>query len=80
MMGKTKIQEKLQSLTFKSIGHAISNIDAQPTFDGGIVVQVLGQFKTDDDPPHTFNQCFILKPTGDSFYVEHDIFRIALLG
>lgn len=34
--------------------------------------------QTDDDPPHTFHQTFVLKSLGESFYVEHDIFRLAL--
>ncbi|UYV83867.1 NUTF2 [Cordylochernes scorpioides] len=34
--------------------------------------------QTDDDPAHAFNQTFILKPIADSFYVEHDIFRLNL--
>ena len=32
----------------------------------------------DEDPPHGFNQTFVLKPLGDSFYVQHDMFRLAL--
>lgn len=32
----------------------------------------------DDDPPHGFNQTFVLKPLGDSFFVQHDMFRLAL--
>jgi hypothetical protein len=78
MMGRTKIMEKIQSLTFQKIQHIVTAVDAQPTFDGGVVVAVLGQLKTDDDPIHTFNQVFVLKPLNDTFYVEHDIFRLAL--
>jgi len=78
LMGRNAIVEKLQGLQFKTIQHIISTTDCQPTMDGGVIVVVLGQLKTDDDPPHTFNQTFVLKPIGDSFYVEHDIFRLAL--
>jgi len=78
IMGRVKIMEKLQGLTFKTIQHVITTVDSQPTFDGGVLVVVLGQLKTDEDPPHTFNQVFILKPSGDTFYVEHDTFRLAL--
>ena len=78
LMGRAKIMEKLQSLSFQKIQHLITTIDTQPTFDGGVLVMVLGQLKTDDDPPHTFNQTFVLKPSADSFFVEHDIFRLAL--
>lgn len=78
LMGRAKIVEKFQSLTFQKIQHVITVVDAQPTFDGGVLVNVLGQLKTDDDPPHTFNQTFVLKPANDTFFVEHDIFRLAL--
>lgn len=77
-MGKAAILEKLQSLSFQKIQHLVTAIDSQPTMDGGVLIVVLGQLKTDDDPAHTFNQTFILKPADGSFYVEHDIFRLAL--
>lgn len=78
-MGKTAIMEKLQGLAFQKIQHIVTTIDSQPTMDGGVLIVVLGQLKTDDDPPHTFNQTFVLKPAaGGSFYLEHDIFRLAL--
>ncbi|KAH7982232.1 hypothetical protein HPB52_003510 [Rhipicephalus sanguineus] len=67
-----------QGLGFQKICHSVTIIDCQPMFDGGILISVLGQLKTDDDPAHTFNQVFVLKPIGDSFYVEHDVFRLAL--
>ncbi|XP_015909166.1 probable nuclear transport factor 2 [Parasteatoda tepidariorum] len=76
--GRTKIMEKITSLTFQKIAHSITSIDTQPMFDGGILVCVLGQLKTDDDPPHTFHQIFVLKSLAESFYVEHDIFRLGL--
>ncbi|XP_003744829.1 probable nuclear transport factor 2 isoform X2 [Galendromus occidentalis] len=76
--GRTKIMEKFQALTFQKICHVITATDCQPMFDGGIMIVVLGQLKTDDDPPHSFYQVFVLKPIGDSFYLEHDIFRLAL--
>ncbi|XP_015922034.1 probable nuclear transport factor 2 [Parasteatoda tepidariorum] len=77
--GCSKIMQKIQSLTFQKIAHSITAVDAQPMFDGGILISVLGQLKTDDDPPHSFNQVFVLKPqeTG-SFYVAHDAFRLSL--
>ncbi|PRD20072.1 UNVERIFIED_CONTAM: ran-4 [Trichonephila clavipes] len=90
--GCSKIMQKIQSLTFQKIAHSITAVDAQPMFDGGILISVLGQLKnifsnklciylqTDDDPPHSFNQVFVLKPQPDtgSFYVAHDCFRLSL--
>jgi len=78
MQGAAKIMEKIASLTFQKIAHLITAIDCQPSFDGGIVINVLGQLKTDDDPPQSFTQCFVMKPNGDSFFIAHDIFRLCI--
>jgi len=78
MQGAAKIMEKIASLTFQKIAHLITAIDCQPMFDGGILINVLGQLKTDDDPPQSFMQNFVLKPAGDSFFIQHDNFRLVL--
>lgn len=78
MQGAAKIMEKLGSLTFQKIQHLITTTDCQPMFDGGILINVLGQLKTDDDPPQSFMQNFVLKPAGDSFFIQHDVFRLVL--
>jgi len=78
MQGAAKIMEKIQSLTFQKIAHLITAVDCQPMFDGGILINVLGQLKTDDDIPQSFMQNFVLRPAQDSFFIEHDIFRLVL--
>ena len=45
MQGSVKIMEKISSLTFQRIAHSITAIDCQPMFDGGILINVLGQLK-----------------------------------
>ena len=45
VQGAAKIMEKIASLTFQKIAHLITAIDCQPSFDGGIVINVLGQLK-----------------------------------
>ena len=45
MQGAAKIMEKLGSLTFQQIKHLITTVDCQPMFDGGILINVLGQLK-----------------------------------
>ena len=45
MQGSAKIMEKISSLTFERIAHSITAIDCQPMFDGGILINVLGQLK-----------------------------------
>jgi len=95
MQGSAKIMEKLSSLTFQKIAHLITAVDCQPMFDGGILINVLGQLKvsfvtvttfttekkmpqTDEDPAHGFSQAFVLKPDGQSWFIAHDVFRLAL--
>ena len=43
--GAAKIMEKIASLTFQKIAHLITAVDCQPMFDGGILINVLGQLK-----------------------------------
>ena len=78
MQGTAKIMEKINSLTFQSIAHIVTSIDCHPMFDGGILVNVMGQLKTDNDPPQSFMQNFVLKPMGNSFFIQHDVFRLVL--
>merc|ERR1739847_180058 len=78
LQGKTKIMEKISGLTFQRIAHVITTVDCQPTFDGGILINVLGQLKTDEDPPQSFTQTFVLKPSADSFFIQHDMFRLVI--
>lgn len=35
-------------------------------------------FQTDEDQPHAYIQTFVLKPAGGSFFLQHDMFRLAL--
>ncbi|XP_011691656.1 PREDICTED: probable nuclear transport factor 2 isoform X2 [Wasmannia auropunctata] len=78
IQGAIKIMEKLTSLSFQKINRIITAIDSQPMFDGGVLINVLGRLQTDEDQPHAYIQTFVLKPVGTSFYVQHDIFRLAL--
>lgn len=78
LQGAMKIMEKLNSLTFQKINRMVTSVDSQPMFDGGVLICVLGRLQTDDDPPHAYSQTFVLKPVGTSFYVQHDLFRLAL--
>jgi len=76
LQGAVKIMEKLQSLTFQKITRVLTAVDSQPMFDGGILINVLGRLQCDEDPPHAFSQVFSLKPLGNSFFCQHDIFRL----
>uniref|UniRef100_A0A1B6DXH8 NTF2-related export protein n=1 Tax=Clastoptera arizonana TaxID=38151 RepID=A0A1B6DXH8_9HEMI len=78
LQGAVKIMEKFNSLTFQKINRIITTVDSQPMFDGGVLINVLGRLQTDEDPPHAYSQTFVLKPIATSFYVQHDLFRLAL--
>ncbi|XP_028170446.1 probable nuclear transport factor 2 isoform X1 [Ostrinia nubilalis] len=78
IQGAVKIMEKLNSLTFQKIGRLITSVDSQPMFDGGVLINVLGRLQCDDDPPHPYMQTFVLKPLADTFFVQHDIFRLGI--
>ena len=69
LQGAAKIMEKIQSLTFQKIAHLITAVDCQPSFDGGVLINVPGQLKTNDGPPQSFCQCFMLKPGWGSFFI-----------
>ncbi|KAK9746902.1 Nuclear transport factor 2 (NTF2) domain [Popillia japonica] len=56
LQGSVKIMEKLNSLRFQKINRIITDVDSQPMFDGGVLINVLGRLQTDEDPPHAFSQ------------------------
>ena len=74
--GLTKIMDKIQSLTFQKIARVITAVDCQPTFDGGILINVVGQLQLDLDPPQSFTQAFVLKEQRGIYLCFNDIFRI----
>ncbi|XP_046998558.1 probable nuclear transport factor 2 isoform X1 [Schistocerca americana] len=78
IQGAVKIMEKLTSLAFQKINRIITAVDSQPMFDGGVLINVLGRLQCDEDPPHAYSQVFVLKPVGNSFYCQHDIFRLSI--
>ncbi|XP_022227144.2 probable nuclear transport factor 2 [Drosophila obscura] len=76
IQGAQKILEKIQDLSFKKIVRVLSAVDTQPTLAGGVLVNVIGHLKSDDDPPISFTQAFLLRASGNSFFVANDIFRL----
>lgn len=78
VQGAVQILEKIKNLSFTKIARAITTVDCQPTFDGGVLVNILGQLKMDEDPVHGFSQTFVLKPMNESFYIQHDSFRLVI--
>ncbi|XP_071824674.1 nuclear transport factor 2-like [Apostichopus japonicus] len=76
--GRANIAKKITELPFKTIQHVITTVDIQVTLQNSILVFVVGQLKTDDDPPHGFSQTFLLGQVGTSIFVANDCFRLQL--
>ncbi|VIO97076.1 nuclear transport factor 2 (NTF-2), putative [Brugia malayi] len=72
------LQHEVQALPFRMIQRAITKTDCQPLPDGSILVAVIGQLKTDDDPIQSFNHFFVLRPATGSFFISNEIFRLVL--
>ncbi|KAL9239142.1 hypothetical protein vseg_013491 [Gypsophila vaccaria] len=77
VMGSTTtmdaINEKIQS--YGSLKADIKFVDAQESYDGGVIVLVTGSMINDDDSQRGFTQAFFLAPQEKGYYVLNDIFR-----
>lgn len=78
LQGYYKILEKVKSLSFQKVNRVLTTVDCQPTFDGGVLINVLGIVQCDEDPPHSYSEIFVLKPgtSPSAYYLAHDIFRL----
>lgn len=73
--GTKKILEKFEDLKLKKIERSINSVDSQPLRDGGIIINVIGKVRINNDPERLYAQTFIFKPQKGSFFLQHDIFR-----
>lgn len=82
MKGKSAIMEKIMGLPFKVVRHISSTQDAQPVFgvdnNEAVFITAMGQLKTDEDPPHSFTQSFLLRKDGDNFFIANEVFRLVI--
>ncbi|KAL1993654.1 hypothetical protein VTN49DRAFT_2323 [Thermomyces lanuginosus] len=63
ILGKDAIMEKLMSLPFQKVEHVVNTLDAQPSNpNGGVLVQVTGHLKVDDEQKMSYTQTFQLIP------------------
>ncbi|BFZ12675.1 hypothetical protein BsWGS_15714 [Bradybaena similaris] len=78
--GVEAIAEKMKTIPLDNMFRQITTVDCQPTIDGGVLVNVIGQLKnnSENDKPMGFSQTFILKPANNSFFIFHDIFRLVI--
>ncbi|KRX13619.1 putative nuclear transport factor 2, partial [Trichinella nelsoni] len=78
--GKNAVLEMYGGLPFRSIQRVLTKVDCQPLEDGSILVVVLGQLKTDDDPPQGYNHTFILRQHAGhgQYFISNEVFRLSL--
>lgn len=50
-------------------------MDAQESYDGGVIVLVTGFMMGKDDIKQKFTQCFFLAPQEKGYFVLNDVFR-----
>ncbi|KAE9377058.1 nuclear transport factor 2 [Stipitochalara longipes BDJ] len=77
--GAVGIVEKLVSLPFEKVKHAVSTLDAQPSGEhGGILILVTGALLVDEEQrPMNYSQTFQLLPDGTgSYFIYNDIFKL----
>ncbi|CAG8961255.1 hypothetical protein HYALB_00004092 [Hymenoscyphus albidus] len=77
--GAGPIVEKLSSLPFQSVKHAVSTLDAQPSnTSGGILILVTGALLVDEEQrPMNYSQAFQLLPDGaGSYFIFNDVFKL----
>jgi len=77
--GAKAVIKHLTSLSFNTVKHQVSTLDAQPSSPtvASVIVNVSGFLLIDDSTnPLPFNQTFQLMPDGGSYYVQNDIFRL----
>jgi len=73
--GKAEIKKRISDIDYKDCKVVVSNVDSQPSNDGGIIVQVLGEMLNRDDQAIKFAQTFFLAVQPGGFYVLNAIFR-----
>lgn len=73
--GQQEIQKRIAELDLKDCKVLVSDVDSQPSLNGGIIVQVIGQLSNKGGPAHKFVQTFWLAEQPDGYFVLNDILR-----
>ncbi|TKY66175.1 putative G3BP protein [Spatholobus suberectus] len=69
------INKKILSLGYGELSAEIISVDAQESYDGGVLVLVTGFMIGKDDIKQKFTQCFFLAPQEKGYFVLNDVFR-----
>jgi len=63
------------SLGFVNCRVVVTNLDCQPSLNGNILVQVIGQMSNSGESAKSFVQTFVLAEQPTGYYLHNDIFR-----
>lgn len=69
------INEKILSLHYGELVAEILTVDAQDSFNGGVLVLVTGYLTAKDSLRRKFTQSFFLAPQDKGYFVLNDVFR-----
>lgn len=69
------IDEKIQSVDCKNFKPEIETVDAQDSYQEGVIVVVTGSVIGADDVKRRFSQTFFLAPQEKGYFVLNDILR-----
>lgn len=69
------INEKILSLDYGEFKAEIITVDAQESYNGGVLVLVTGYLTGRDNARRKFTQTFFLAPQDKGYFVLNDIFR-----
>ncbi|XP_068655244.1 nuclear transport factor 2-like [Aristolochia californica] len=69
------IDEKIRSLDYSESRAEIKTVDAQESFNGGVLVLVTGCLTGKDKVKRNFTESFFLAPQDKGYFVLNDIFR-----
>ncbi|XP_010246716.1 PREDICTED: ras GTPase-activating protein-binding protein 1-like isoform X2 [Nelumbo nucifera] len=69
------INEKILSLDYSKYRAEIKTVDAQDSFNGGVLVLVTGYLTGKDNVRSNFTQSFFLAPQDKGYFVLNDMFR-----
>ncbi|KAK9240176.1 hypothetical protein V1525DRAFT_246672 [Lipomyces kononenkoae] len=75
LVGQQQINKKIMELGFQDCKVLVSNVDSQPSSNGGLVIQVLGEMSNRGVPSQKFVQTFFLAEQKSGYFVLNDIFR-----
>lgn len=69
------INDKILSLHYGDFSAEITTVDAQESYNGGVLVLVTGYLTGKDNVRRKFTQSFFLAPQDKGYFVLNDVFR-----